>query len=179
MNSRGLVTRQVLIEEVLDAHAPLLGRDFSGYRGHVYRTFNYACAFAGYPADPSELAVAAVFHDLGIWSSNTFDYVEPSSRAALAYARSRFPALDQTALRTIIESHHKLRPCRGHAAAEALRRADLADLSFGLIRFGLSSGLVADVRRAFPNAGFHACLWRIGWRWALRHPLRPLPMLRW
>ena len=81
----------------------------------------------------------------------------------------------------MVEMHHKLTPYRGEHAAivEAFRRADLVDVTFGLVRFGLPSAWIGEVQAAFAEAGFHARIARALGGWALRHPLRPLPMLRW
>lgn len=174
-----LITRHGLVDEVLGAHEQAIGRDLAGYRGHVYRTLNFAWAQADYPGDTLGLVVAASFHDLGIWTDLTFDYLEPSARRAVAYVEAHELAVDTRALRRVLDSHHKLSRCAGDPQAEAFRRADLIDLSWGFLRFGLPRALVAEVQAAFPNAGFHRCLGRVGLRWARAHPLRPLPMLRW
>jgi hypothetical protein len=80
----------------------------------------------------------------------------------------------------MVELHHKLTPCRGadDALVEAFRRADLVDLSFGFVRFGLPRAWVAEVQAAFPAAGFHLRVVQLVGGHALRHPLRPLPMMR-
>lgn len=65
------------------------------------------------------------------------------------------------------------------ALVDAFRRADLVDVSLGLMRSGLPRSFVRDVRRAFPNAGFHRRLLALGAQRARSHPLSPLPMLRW
>jgi hypothetical protein len=176
-----LVLEHPLLDDVLESHRGVLGRDFEGYRGHVYRTFNFAMALSGAGAVEPELAVAAAFHDLGIWTDSTFDYLLPSARRALAYARERGLSVDATTLDLAVSWHHKVRPYRGAGATsvEAFRRADWIDVSWGLLRFGLPRELVRDAHHAFPNAGFHGCLLREGLRWAASHPLRPLPVLRW
>jgi hypothetical protein len=81
----------------------------------------------------------------------------------------------------LISEHHKLRPFTGAYAAtvEAFRRADLVDLSLGLLRGGLPASFVHAVKAAFPNAGFHRRLVQLTARQFLRTPWRPLPMLRW
>lgn len=170
-----------LLEDVLEQHRHVLGRDFAGYRGHVYRTFNFALALAGQPPSSRGLALAAAFHDLGIWADGTFDYLEPSARRAVAYARTHGLAVDPAELEQTVVSHHKLTRYRGAEPAriEAFRRADWVDVSWGALRFGLPRGWLREVRRAFPNAGFHRCLLRVGWRWVRAHPARPLPVLRW
>lgn len=130
---------------------------------------------------PEAVAVAAAFHDLGIWTDATFDYLAPSVRLAADHlARTGGEALLPEVTALIVE-HHKLRAYRGpHAAnVERFRRADLVDLSLGRVRFGLEPAFVAGVRAAFPNAGFHRLLLALGFQQLRRSPLRPLPMVRW
>lgn len=174
-----VITGDAVVDDVLATFQEALGRDATAYRGHVYRTLNFARALAGTPSDA--LAVAAVFHDLGIWSDGTFDYIDPSAARAASYLAGRPGAIDAAEVDRMIRLHHKLRPCPGDAGplAEAFRRADLVDVSLGAIRFGLPRAFVTEVRAAFPNAGFHRCLARVGARWIVRHPARPLPMLQW
>ena len=62
-----LLTRIPNIDDVLDAHATELGHDFFAYRNHVYRIVNLCVAIAG-RSELEKIAVAAVFHDLGIWT---------------------------------------------------------------------------------------------------------------
>lgn len=176
-----LLTRHVVIEDVLSTWHGALGADATAYRGHVYRMFNFARALAARPAADDALAVAAAFHDLGIWSDETFDYLAPSERRANEYLAAYRPDLDANEITRLIALHHKLSRCpdTAGALAEAFRRADLVDLSLGAFAFGLPSSFVREARAVFPNAGFHRCLLRVGSRWAVRHPGRPLPMMRW
>ncbi len=64
-------------------------------------------------------------------------------------------------------------------AVKTFRRADLVDVSLGLVRFGLPASQVRAVRKAFPKAGFHRRLLVQTARQFLRDPLHPLPMMRW
>ena len=58
------------LDSVLEAHAHRLGLDLDGYRNHTYRVFNLCAAMHGSAEDDLEkMAVAAAFHDLGIWST--------------------------------------------------------------------------------------------------------------
>lgn len=71
------------VDQVLNERASELGRDFVGYRNHVYRVANLCLAIVGEERDELEkIAVAAVFHDLGIWTNHTFDYIAPSASRA-------------------------------------------------------------------------------------------------
>jgi len=162
--------------------AAALDGDETGYRNHVFRVLNFFRALHD-PAQevPEAVLIAAAFHDLGIWTDDTFDYLAPSVRLAVAYLAGR--RLDHLApeVTALIDQHHKLRRYTGRFAAgvEAFRRADLVDLSLGAIRFGLPASFVGEVRASFPNAGFHRRLALLTSRQCLRAPLRPLPMMRW
>jgi hypothetical protein len=74
-----IVDRHGLIDESLDAFRDAIAGDLTAYRGHVYRVFNFTRALASPTADRDDkIALAAVFHDLGIWSDHTVDYLPPS-----------------------------------------------------------------------------------------------------
>jgi HD superfamily phosphodiesterase len=119
-----LLTSLPTVEEVLDNHAPELGHDLTAYRNHVYRVVNLSVAIVGDTRiELEKIAIAAVFHDLGIWTNKTFDYIAPS--VALA---------------------------REHLAA---------------------------VVATWPNAGFHRRLLELTIDRFLKHPLTPLPMVKW
>ncbi|MBL8492286.1 MAG: hypothetical protein JNM82_16005 [Rhodocyclaceae bacterium] len=171
-----------LADEILAAHAQALGADFDAYRNHVCRMLHFFVALAGgNEAPPDHVQVAAAFHDLGIWTAHTFDYLPPSVALADAWLAGRGMESLAPEVAAIVTEHHKLRPWRGpwEATVETFRRADLVDLSLGAIRFGLPAAQVRAVRTAFPNAGFHRLLARLTVRQFLRTPLRPLPMFRW
>ena len=94
-NYAGLLTSLPTVEKVLDDHASELGHDLIGYRNHVYRVVNLCLAIVGDSrVDVEKIAVAAVFHDLGIWTNNTFDYIAPSVTIARAPRGSRAGGLD-------------------------------------------------------------------------------------
>jgi len=89
-NYAGLLTSLPTVEEVLDDHSSVLGHDFIAYRNHVYRVVNLCIAIEGDSRGEIEkISVAAVFHDLGIWTSNTFDYIAPSVAIARKYLAAR------------------------------------------------------------------------------------------
>jgi hypothetical protein len=104
-----LVTHHAIVDEVLATFGEALGPDAAAYRGHAYRTLNFARALAG--TDSDALAVAAVFHDLGIWSDGTFDYLDPSASRAARYLAGKPSTIDGAEVNHMIRLHHKLRPC--------------------------------------------------------------------
>ncbi len=181
MPSTTVATSQPEIEQVLDSWQTSLARDYAAYRGHVYRVFNFCQALNRDPADTAKIAIAAVFHDLGVWSSGTLDYLEPSVTLAKDYLAAVRKHDWEREVAEMIRFHHKLRPYREPSSrlVELFRRADLIDVTQARVRFGLPSEFVREVGRAFPTAGFHRRLVLLILRWSIRHPLNPLPMLRW
>ena len=181
MDAGAPLTRVPLVDEALAPYRARIGEDWDGYRNHVLRVLNFCRALSGEHALPDTLVVAAAFHDLGIWSDGTFDYLEPSAAHAASWLHSHGRHGEVDAVQEVIRMHHKLRACDGaHAAqAEPFRRADLVDVSLGLVRFGLTREYVARVQRALPDCGFHWRLVRLAGRQCLKTPLSPLPMLRW
>lgn len=169
------------VSAILDSYADLLGGDRTAYQHHVYRVLNYYAALRGSDEIPEAVLIAAAFHDIGIWTDHTIDYLEPSARHAEDYLHHHQLAALQTEVREVIEYHHKLTPYEeSHASTvEAYRRADLVDLSLGAIRFGLPADFVRSVKAALPNAGFHGRLVRLAAKQLLRRPWQPLPMIRW
>src|SRR5215813_3978726 len=81
-----LITSLPTVEEVIDDHASELGHDLIAYRNHVYRVANLCLAIVGdRRVELEKIAIASVFHDLGIWTNNTFDYIAPSVALAREY----------------------------------------------------------------------------------------------
>ena len=177
-----LVERHPVIEDALDAWDAALASARPAYRGHAYRVFNYARALLGTEARDDALAVASAFHDIGIWTDGTWDYIAPSMARAAEFIASRLPGAPTSLVTDLIANHHRLRRVRGGTdpdVAEAFRRADLADVSLGIVRSGIPAELVKDAAAAFPYAGFHAGLIRAATPWIIRHPWNPFPMMRW
>lgn len=170
-----------VLDEVLEAHAAALGGDFTAYRNHAYRVANLCVALSpGGAAQLEKIATAAAFHDLGIWTDHTFDYLRSSvslARAHLARAGREEWAPE---VAEMILQHHKLSTYKGHShtLVEPLRRADWVDVSKGLFTFGLPRALVREVFSTWPNAGFHKRLVRLELTRLRTHPLSPLPMVR-
>jgi hypothetical protein len=126
-----------------------------------------------------QVAIAAVFHDLGVWLDGTFDYLEPSREHAVDYLRAEGLDAWIPQVSALIMEHHKIRPVKGDRLVEAFRRADLCDVSLGLAQRGIPSGVYADLRAMFPTAGFHLVLVKLTAKRAITHPLSPAPMMRW
>jgi hypothetical protein len=176
-----VLTTVALLDELLQHHASALGNDFTAYRNHTYRVINFCSAFStDDPVSLEKMAIAAAFHDMGIWTEKTFDYLPPSERLAQAYLARNRKAHWAPEIGAMIHEHHKITryPSRPDWLVEAFRRADLIDLSLGIITFGLPRRFVNEVRSAFPNAGFHRRLIQLSLMRLVTHPLSPLPMYR-
>jgi hypothetical protein len=175
-----IVTHNKLIEIILNTYKPYLANEFDAYRNHVYRVFNFAIPFVKTDQDIETFAIAAAFHDLGIWTNKTFDYLQPSIELAILYAEAN-ELSDETILEieTMISEHHKLSEIKSSALAEVFRQADLVDLSLGFIRCKRKSEDIRLIKRAFPNKGFHLYLTKLFFKNLFKNPLRPLPMYKW
>jgi hypothetical protein len=174
-------TRIATVDAVLNEHSATIGRDLVGYRNHVYRVANICLSLTTDAGDVIErVGIAAVFHDLGIWTHHTFDYIEPSVELARAHLgrTGREPWTDEVT--AMIREHHKISRDAGHMGplVEAFRRADWADVSRGILARGIPRGLIGGLFAEWPSAGFHARLVQLSWARLKSHPLSPLPMLR-
>lgn len=178
--SAKLRERLPLVEDVLGEREAVLSLNLTSYKNHVYRMVNFGLAFGDLsPAEEEKVIIAGCFHDLGIWNDGTFDYLRPSIALAREYLEQIHKPDWSDQISLMIGEHHKLRRHRGDALTEALRRADLVDISLGVIRFGLDPVFVRDVRARFPNTGFHVGLLRTACSWVLHHPFNPVPVLKW
>ena len=175
------ITAITPLDEILAAHADVLGGDFVGYRNHAYRVANICAALSA--ADPvalHKIAIAAALHDLGIWTDGTFDYLPPSVRLATGHL-ARAGLADWTAeITAMILQHHKLTRWQGPAGwlVEPFRRADWADVTRGVLARGVPLGLIGALNATWPSAGFHRRLVELEFGQLRAHPLNPLPMLR-
>ena len=175
-----LLTEIATLDEVLQAHAAELGGDFTAYRNHTYRVVNLCAALSS--SDPEQLqkmAIAAAFHDLGIWTDGTFDYLRPSIRLAAAHLASTGKAEWTPEITAMILEHHKISAWRGdpHWLVEPFRRADWIDVT-RLRTFGLPRRLLKEIFAAWPSAGFHKRLVQLELKHLRTHPWNPLPMVR-
>ena len=181
-NYAGLLTSLPIVEEVLHDHASKLGHDLIAYRNHVYRVVNLCLAIVGDSrVELDKIAVAAVFHDLGIWTNHTFDYIAPSVAIARQHLAARGMADWTPEVEAMIIDHHKITPSHAnlHSLVESFRRADWIDVTRGLRRFGLPRKVIASVAAKWPNAGFHRRLVQLTMDQFWKHPLNPLPMVKW
>jgi len=179
-----LLTQVSVLDEVLSTYSHALGDDYTGYRNHTYRVLNLCAALTTTttrdPKTVEKLAVAVAFHDLGIWSAGTFDYLEPSMKLARAHLERAGQSAWTPEVDAMILEHHKLSRYTSEPGwlVEPFRKADWIDVSMGVLTFGLPRGLIREISAAFPDAGFHARLVQLSLKRLRTHPFDPLPVLR-
>ena len=175
-----MITRQAVLDSILAQYSTLIGADFAGYRNHCYRVLNVyvqLAALKGVAVNVDEAAIALAFHDIGLWTDKTLDYLPPSVREARQYLAAN-AGFDVTKIGLMISEHHKLLPYKADPQVELFRRADLVDFSLGLVRHGLSKSWIAELKAVFPNAGFHNRLLQLGLKNLVQHPFKPAPMMK-
>lgn len=170
-----------VVDAILERHADLIASDMAGYRNHVYRVVNVMHAIA--PITPDQhtaVGIAAAFHDIGLWTADTWDYLPPSVAAADAWLHEASMTGLAPLVRGMIENHHKILPCPPSTdpLVEHFRRADWCDVTLGLRSCGVARNDYARISCLFPADGFHRRLVSRALHHAFRHPLRPFPMLR-
>jgi len=166
------------IESLLQNFKQVIGEDYEKYRNHVYRVFLNCILIDATKTNEEKYAIAAVFHDIGIWTNNTIDYLNPSIEEARRYLwqSGKQHWIDEIGL--MIYWHHKASSYKGEYAGtvEAFRKADFIDVSLGLFTYGFDKKTISVNRKIFPNAGFHVFLVKRITKNLFRHPLNPLPM---
>lgn len=174
-------TEAPLLDGILDGWRPALGADYAAYRNHCWRVLNFCAALRASDAEALEkTAIAAAFHDLGIWSDGTYDYLAPSRQLAREYLAHTHQQSWAEEIEMMIEHHHKLTRYRPNPnwLVEPFRQADWVDVTRGRIAHGLPQGFVRDVMAAFPDAGFRHRLVALTLQRIKSHPWSPFPMLR-
>ena len=171
-----------VVEEILGNWKNTIGSDYAGYKNHVYRLINFC--FVQHRLSEEERAkiiIAACFHDLGLWSHGTFDYLRPSVSMAKQYLSQNNLESWSSEVALMIDMHHKLMKYEQPESRliEVFRRGDLVDFSWGIVKCGIPNAFIQFIRARLPNAGFHCAVMRHAGRWFLQHPLNPLPVLKW
>lgn len=109
--------------------------------------------------DAEVVRCAAILHDIGIYDGVSRGGVYVSDGAA--YARELLAPFGWSADRlelcaNAVERHHELRPqWKAGAEVELLRRADLVEVSGGLVRAGLERAEIRSTFAAVPRDGFY------------------------
>jgi HD superfamily phosphodiesterase len=175
-----MIERNTLIDDILKQHRSELNVDYDKYRHHVYRVFNFTLLLRETTEKETEaLALAAAFHDIGIWTAGTFYYLEPSLALAKEYIKTKQLKVSAKAVEQIIMNHHKITSYKENDLAEAFRKADLVDLSLGIISHGISHRDILELYQAFPESNFHLFILKEVAFNTFKNPLNPLPIFKW
>lgn len=170
-----------LLEEILNPWESVIGNDFLGYKNHVYRMVHFC--FALHPCDEvaqQKIIIAACFHDLGIWTEHTVDYLPPSICCAKDYLTEHGLEAWIPEIELMIDMHHKISAYENaeHPLVEIFRQGDLVDFSLGFIKHGLPQEFISRVKAQFPNAGFHKRLLQLAMNWFSKHPFSSPPFMK-
>ena len=187
-NKYDIQTSIPLLEEIFREWQSVIGSEYQGYRNHVYRMSQFVIALLEKESErkatddeKSKIFIAAAFHDIGIWIENTVDYIEPSIPPAQQYLESVGKSEWKKEITLMISEHHKVTKFKQaeYPLVELFRKGDLVDFSLGIIRYGLKKDFVTTMKVLIPNENFHKNLGKRAWRWFLKHPLNPAPMMKW
>lgn len=171
------------IEGILQYYSVALGPNYNAYRNHVYRVYHLALIFVKTQLDQEDeevLKIATAFHDLGVWTHRSMDYIGASEDLCRSYLEENLMADLAPKVSTVMRFHHKLSEYEGEYAGltEAFRKADLLDLSKGYIKKGLPKSFYQNLKEEFPFLGFHSLILKRVFTYALLHPWAPLPMIK-
>ena len=170
------------VQGILGEWQSVIGPDYEGYRNHAVRMAIFCSSLRPCSEEEKQkIAIAAAFHDIGIWTAKTVDYIEPSVPPALEYLKKNNLQHWAEEITLMISEHHKLTRYKDekYPLVELFRQGDLVDFSLGLAKFGLAADHIAVVKNEYPNAGFHKNLVKLASAWFVRHPWNPAPMMKW
>lgn len=174
-----MIIKNNTIDQILECYKSELGKSFEAYRNHVYRVFNFSIPSLSTQDEINTLAIAVAFHDLGIWTHKTFDYLNPSIDLANKYCDEQVISQETSnEIKIIINLHHKLSKINTSTLAEIFRQADLVDLSLGIVRNNKKWNEIKLVKKTFPNKGFHLYLTLLFFKNLLKKPWNPFPMYK-
>ena len=175
---RPIITNNT-IDEILNMYRFELGENYNPYRNHVYRVYNFALMQLDPNEELEKLSIATAFHDLGIWTHGTFDYLAPSVELAKEYCRKlNLSFSDTNEIEMMISNHHKLSAVESSFLAEIFREADLIDLTLGLIPKGRKKKDIQLIRDLFPNKGFRLILVKLFIKNLISNPTHPFPIIK-
>lgn len=169
-----------IIEDLMQKFKPAIGTDYEKYKNHVYRVFLNCLLMDSDKNNEEKYAIATVFHDIGIWTNHTIDYLNPSIKQAKIYLTETGKQDWTGEITLMIYWHHKVSKYKGEHERTVgnFRKADWIDVSLGLKTFGFDKKKIKENRKMLPNLGFHVFLLKRIIKNFFRHPLHPLPMFK-
>jgi hypothetical protein len=126
--------------------------------------------------DREVLLIAGLLHDVGLYDKASHGGTYVLDGAEFTAALLHKQGWDEVRVRLCfdaIERHHETRSQwdRG-AEVELIRRADLVDLSSGVVRFGLTREWLRDLFKSVPRTGTYPTIGREVAKQLLHRPLK-------
>jgi len=177
-----IITHSNTIETPLQHWRTALGNDYTCYRNHVYRLFNYCIAQQTLTTEEREaVAIASVFHSIAIWLDDTSDYTELSAQRANNYLVREGKGHLSALVRQMIKEHHKITTYTGQHEhlVELFRKADWMDNSVNLLTFDIKKETLKAIKTAFPYKGFHLRLGKQTFKQWSKRPFTAVPVFKW
>lgn len=169
-----------IIDDLFSDYKSIIGIDYDRYRNHVCRIYTYCKLMDSENGNDEKYAIAAVFHDIGIWTDQTFDYLNPSIEQVKKYliATNKQDWIEEITL--MINWHHKMSSYKNsdYQTIEIFRKADWIDVSQGILKFKVKSDDIKLLNQQLPSLGFHAFLIKSTFKNLIKNPLNPLPMFK-
>jgi hypothetical protein len=171
LNDIEIISNDKTVEKHLNRYREVIGKDYEGYKGHIYRVLTYSLHFLPNLSKKEKertrkvIAAGLVFHDIGLWTDHTLAYLEPSVQRAEEYFNYKsFTKEEFQLIKDIIFWHHKITPFKGENEdiVNAVIKADLIDASNGIITKGMPKSHIKKVTDTIPEAGFHQTLMEFG-----------------
>jgi len=173
-SSYKILTSHPTLDAHLEGFRADLGDDYNKYRNHCLRVLNFAKFHLGSDASETELdliAIGLAYHDIALWSDRKLNYLEPSAKQLQKHfleiaEDSPLSTNDLDTAVEIVMQHHKVTEWKGpnQRLVNAVRKADWADATMGLVKFGLPNDLILQAYDEIPEAGFHLMLANFGKR---------------
>ena len=169
-----------VIDEILENYQTDIGADINKYRNHVYRVYQLCLLLDNKIENQEKYAITAAFHDIGIWSDQTFDYLAPSIARMQEYLKMEGKSEWTDEISYMINMHHKISSYSGKYknTVETFRKADWVDVSMGVLNFNIKKSQIRLLTKEFPTLGFHHFLVVQTTKNFFKHPFNPLPMFK-
>lgn len=161
------------MDACLSKYKQEFGGAYDVYRNHCLRVLSFAryilITESGFSDAQVQRAmplmeVALAYHDMGLFTDLTLEYLDPSAARAERDLKDTLSADDLLLVQNIILWHHKVSPwsgadVEGNAIVNAVRKGDWIDATtclFGgaFVRKGVSSGNIVAAHTDLPEMGF-------------------------
>ena len=166
-----IIDTDQFLDDELFGLSSALRPDFEAYRNHCLRVATFAKFFlpefveSEIPNAMELVTTALAYHDIALWTDKALSYLEPSvAQMEKALAGGNYSPKEMAIMKEMILQHHKwsnfesdLGPA-ADALVNAFRKADWADATMGLVRFGMPDSLLQAAYDKIPEAGFHNLL---------------------